>query len=108
MNISFLTEKLLYAQICGTKVGPPYKKRRPSGSTQRLQVISNGSGQVIPVMSSLPAGLVARNDPHIRVMRVDPHGGNINNSTQKGSTQKYVLVQQSIGAQNAKVEYTKW
>ena len=28
MNISFLTEKLPYSQISGTKVGPSYKKRR--------------------------------------------------------------------------------
>ena len=28
VNISFLTEKLLYSQICGTKVCTSYKKRR--------------------------------------------------------------------------------
>ena len=28
MNIRFLTEKLPYSQICGTKVGTSYKKRR--------------------------------------------------------------------------------
>ena len=28
MNIIFLTQKLPYSQICGTKVGPTYKKRR--------------------------------------------------------------------------------
>ena len=30
MNISFLTEKLPYSQICVTKGGPSYKKRRQS------------------------------------------------------------------------------
>ena len=30
MNISFLTQKLPYSQICGTKVGTSYKKRRLS------------------------------------------------------------------------------
>jgi len=30
VNISFLTEKLPYSQICGTKVGTSYKKRRQS------------------------------------------------------------------------------
>jgi len=30
VNISFLTEKLPYSQICGTKVGTPDKKRRQS------------------------------------------------------------------------------
>jgi len=33
VNISLLTEKLPYFQICGTKVGPPCKKRRLSGSS---------------------------------------------------------------------------
>jgi len=30
VDISFLTEKLPYSQICDTKVGPTYKKRRQS------------------------------------------------------------------------------
>ena len=30
-NISFLTEKLPYSQICGTKVGTAYKKQRKHG-----------------------------------------------------------------------------
>jgi len=28
LNINFLTEQLPYSQICGTKVGTSYKKRR--------------------------------------------------------------------------------
>ena len=31
MNISFLTEKLAYSQICGTKVGPSYNKNGVKG-----------------------------------------------------------------------------
>ena len=33
MNLSFLTEKLPYSPICGTKVGPSCKKRRQSSFT---------------------------------------------------------------------------
>ena len=28
VNISFMTEKLPYSQICGTKLGTSYKERR--------------------------------------------------------------------------------
>ena len=41
MNISFLSEKLPYSQINGTKVGPTYKKRRQSGGEPCGTLTSN-------------------------------------------------------------------
>jgi len=39
VNISFLTEKLPHCQICGTKVGPAYKKRRQSLGMIKFKLI---------------------------------------------------------------------
>ena len=53
MNISFLTENLPYSQICGTKVGPSYKKRRQSGNFNlvNLKVNYNAFSKVTDIRS---------------------------------------------------------
>jgi len=39
VNISFVAEKLIYSQICGTKVGPSYKK---TASYSKLEIPTLG------------------------------------------------------------------
>ena len=56
MNISFLAKKLPYSQICGTKVGTFYKKRRQSVSVGTIiHIFCEDINDNYPIVTLSPA-----------------------------------------------------
>ena len=65
VNISFLTEKLPYSQICGTKVGTAYKKRRQRFVDRLLLTLADEQSALLLLVSARMATQKSQDQPEL-------------------------------------------